>query len=635
LAESSASDIVLGGGEAEDREGDAAGVSIDPSAAAVAMEAAKTDPALAAEAAAYFRKQSTLVDLQIKHFDEERLLGIAAARRKRYADRIRNMLATIVGGAAIGFLVALGSMVWTATHDHGLVIEAFSVPPDLAHSGLTGEVVATRFLDKLQGMQAATESERPADSYQYKWGSDIKVEIPQTGLTFSEFGKLLREKFGNVSHITGEIIRVPGGIAVTARFGDATPETFTGSEAEFDELARKSAEAVYRTSQPYRFAQFAFEHDRTAESFSVISDLAIHGPKTERGWAYTEWGNLDLNANGDLTGAQKHCLKALAYSDASAVPADICLVNEEVWSGHDEKALEYSKALAGQAQVHAPGITDDYFENNKIISAAWLEALDGDLQQSAKDWILAKEAPEYLGSIVQATTMAATVDALNHDPESAMQVMKDLSPNDDQSFLQLDAAGAFPALPAYWIAAAKGNWPAAVDDARASDSWLETHSAGGKLLARLRPVWIQPLEALAMARSGDVAGAQALVASTPLDCYLCVRIRGAVASTKHDWSSAEHWFSEAVRQGPSLPFAFSEWGEMRLAKGDVAGAAEMFATANQKSPRFADALKGWGDVLVRQRKWDAAREKYNDALIYAPNWKELKDARDAASKERD
>jgi hypothetical protein len=61
----------------------------------------------------------------------------------------------------------------------------------------------------------------------------------------------------------------------------------------------------------------------------------------------------------------------------------------------------------------------------------------------------------------------------------------------------------------------------------------------------------------------------------------------------------------------------------------------MFATANQKSPRFADALKGWGDALARQRKWDAAREKYNDALIYAPNWKELKDARDAASKGKD
>jgi hypothetical protein len=86
---------VFGGAAPETRETEAGDVSIDAAAAAAAMDAAKTDPALAAEAAAYFRKQSCLVDLQLKHFDEEHELGIAAARRKRYADRIRNTLAEV------------------------------------------------------------------------------------------------------------------------------------------------------------------------------------------------------------------------------------------------------------------------------------------------------------------------------------------------------------------------------------------------------------------------------------------------------------------------------------------------------------------------------------------------------------
>ncbi|MEJ0043094.1 MAG: hypothetical protein WDM81_13190 [Rhizomicrobium sp.] len=38
---------------------------------------------------------------------------------------------------AIG--TALAAAVWNAAHDNGLVIEAFSVPPDLANRGLTGE----------------------------------------------------------------------------------------------------------------------------------------------------------------------------------------------------------------------------------------------------------------------------------------------------------------------------------------------------------------------------------------------------------------------------------------------------------------------------------------------------------------
>ena len=53
-------------------------------------------------------------------------------------------------------------------------------------------------------MQAATESDRPASSFQNNWGSEIKVEIPETGLTFGELDKLLRDKFGHASHVSGE-----------------------------------------------------------------------------------------------------------------------------------------------------------------------------------------------------------------------------------------------------------------------------------------------------------------------------------------------------------------------------------------------------------------------------------------------
>lgn len=407
---------------------------------------------------------------------------------------------------------------------------------------------------------------------------------------------------------------------------------FAGPENDFDGLARKAAESVYRTSQHYRFAQFLSGQGRTAEAFSVIADLATNGPQSERGWAYIEWGMLDLNENGDLESARKHCLRGLAYSGALTVPAEICLVNEEVWFGHDQKALEYSRALAIHAQKHAPGITAEFFESNKIISAAWLETLTGDIQKSANDWTLAETAPDYLGSGKLSPALAATAYAINHDPHSARKIVEALEPNDDPSFLQLDAIVAFSALPTYWIAAVTNDWAAALADARACDAWLDVHTPTNKLLGRLRPVWIQPLEALAMAKAGDVAGAEALVSATPLDCYLCVRVRGRISAIKRDWPAAERWFAEAARQAPSLPFAFSEWGEMRLAKGDIDGAIVQFEAAHNASPHFADALKGWGDALARQGQSRAALAKYNETLKYAPNWKELKEAREAVAK---
>jgi tetratricopeptide (TPR) repeat protein len=631
------------GGEDEKPEVEAADAlaGAEAFAAAVAAIASRQDPQVARDTSAFLRDQSELLKLQRQHLEDEHVLRLQHLRNQVREEGIRRvgmrlrvgfqiflvLVATVVG---IGALI----MIRDAIDDHGLVVEAFSVPPDLARDGLTGEVAATRFLDKLQAMQTATTSERPADSYQYNWGSDIKVEIPETGLSLREFSKLLRDRFGHADHITGEVIRTAAGIALTARFGDATPATVMGPESDFDVLARKAAEAVYRTSQPYRFAQFLFEHGRGAESLEVISDLATNGPLTERGWAYTEWGVLEVNLSADLDSARKHCSKALSYSGESTVTAEICLVNAETWSGHDEKALEYSVPLAVHSQAKLPGTTQVFFESNRLIAQAWLESLNGDLQASIKDWKLVESAPEFLGSAKLAPALAASAYALNHDPEAGRRIAATLEPNDDRSLLKLDANWAFNALPDYWVGAASGDWPSALADAKASDAWLEAHESTDKLFRQLRAVWIQPLMALAMAKTGDLAGAEALITATPLDCYLCLRIRGQVAAIRRDWPSAERWFAEAVRQAPSVPFAYSEWGDMKSSKGDTNGALEKFEVAHQRGPHFADPLKGWGDALARQGQWSSALAKYDEALQYAPNWKELKAARETAAKQK-
>jgi tetratricopeptide (TPR) repeat protein len=73
---------------------------------------------------------------------------------------------------------------------------------------------------------------------------------------------------------------------------------------------------------------------------------------------------------------------------------------------------------------------------------------------------------------------------------------------------------------------------------------------------------------------------------------------------------------------------------MQLSKGDTSGALAEFAAAHQHGPHFADALKGWGDALARQRQWSSALAKYDEALQYAPNWKELQKVREAVAKEK-
>ncbi|HZK98785.1 MAG TPA: hypothetical protein VFC47_02705 [Caulobacteraceae bacterium] len=189
---------VLGGNDGPaEGEPAVATASLDAAAGAMAMEAAKTDPALAAEASAYFRDQAALVRLQAEHLHEQREVQLSHLKLRRLGERMRlafQAFFILIGtGLAVGVLV----MAWDAEHDHGLVVEAFSAPPDLAARGLTGQVIAKQVLDNLVTMQRQTASNRDPGSYSNNWGEALKVEIPETGVSLGEFRQYLHTWLGH------------------------------------------------------------------------------------------------------------------------------------------------------------------------------------------------------------------------------------------------------------------------------------------------------------------------------------------------------------------------------------------------------------------------------------------------------
>jgi tetratricopeptide (TPR) repeat protein len=118
---------------------------------------------------------------------------------------------------------------------------------------------------------------------------------------------------------------------------------------------------------------------------------------------------------------------------------------------------------------------------------------------------------------------------------------------------------------------------------------------------------------------------------TFVDCY---RFRGDVLELRGDWSNAQAWYAKAVNLAPSIPLGYYSWGIALAKHGDLDGAAAKLKDANQKGPHWADPLKAWADVLATREHKREALGKYDEALKYAPNWAALKDARQAAAKQK-
>ena len=114
-----------------------------------------------------------------------------------------------------------------------------------------------------------------------------------------------------------------------------------------------------------------------------------------------------------------------------------------------------------------------------------------------------------------------------------------------------------------------------------------------------------------------------MISTTPGDCYDCIRIRGDIASIKAGWGRADYWFAKAVQEGQSLPFAYADWGQSLLKRGQPDAAIGKFTLANQKGPHFADPLEMWSEALMAKNQSHLALAKFAEAEKYAPNWGRL------------
>jgi tetratricopeptide (TPR) repeat protein len=589
-------------------------------AAAIAAIASRQDPEVARETSAFLRDQSRLLQVQKKHLEEEHTLRLAHLRNQLREERIRRMglrlrvaFQLFMALIATAIVAAILLMLRDALTSRSVVVESFDVPPSLVARGVTGKIVAGGLLDELRRFQSATRGDATKRELANAWTGEIKLAVPEAGVSLGEFSRMLKARFGHDLHIDGDLVETDAGaLALTVRGDGVAAKTFSGSSRDLDQLTVNAAGYVYSQSEPVLWAYYLTNRGRNEEAITFSRSAFAGADISNRPFLLNTWANA-LAA----TGKSRESLAL--YRAALKLKPDYWVAYNNVinalWVLGDEEGAwrvgEEMRRAAGGRPGRAP---ETYYQNVDVLVwnlQAWRDAL-----------IVDANANGGVGSNIGSDVGIAIsdVDIRLHDLVAADIALQTVKP---------DPADESIAVMSHFL---RGRLAAEAGDTTRAAAEMEafgTLSVNPSVMFNFPgfPCWIAPAEE-AVGRA-DKADAVLESAGTYVDCY---RFRGDILNGRGDWAGAQKAYAEAVALAPDLPAAYYSWGLALAGHADLPGAEAKFKDANKRGPHWADPLKAWGDVLTKEGRGREALIKYHEALKYAPNWTALKETRDVAAK---
>ena len=529
----------------------------------------------------------------LKH---EKLIGWQIA-----SERAGFVLKVFTGIAGLAAALVLASMVWTARQSEGLVIKSFSMPPELAARGITGETAASGVTDELARMALEARSPERQRNVAADWGQNISIEIPNTGVSVSQVEQWLREKLGRQTRVTGEITRDEGGLyRLDARIG-SYPLVDPAPAADVRLLVTKSAEAIFAREQPRSWFFYLMRYSRYEEALAFAqARAAVARTDAEVSRAYNQQSAV-LKRLQRFPEAEALLTKAVsvAHPQASAL-------TDYAYLQCDKGLLEVCYRTLQRATAVA--MSDRSLSDEG--RAARLASNRTQLARHLQDWPEARAQTRLLDTSRWAgflgggnfTGVYAFAEIGLHELGDAERRIAAYRAN------KPDGAGL--ERPLARVAMEREDWATALAYVRAT-------TPGPYPLAEAAQ------ETMVLASLGRVAEAQAVIAPTPLNCAPCVVARAAVAEAAGDRRTADHWFGEAARIMPSLPEAPMRWGRALLARGDGPRALAQFQVAMKRSPKAHDAIEGAGEALLMMGNPKEAAAMFARAAVQTPRWGRL------------
>jgi hypothetical protein len=552
-------------------------------------------------------EQLRLTGLQIENLRDQNAYEVSHLKWRRLNDLMKGVWQILLAAGGVLVVVLIAVVMWNASRAKGLVVDSFSVPPGYAASGMTGEVLAediTSAVGVIRDIGDARSMVRSAEVRQDR-GDDIRLEIPETGVSVGQAWRFLRRWLGHEQRLRGSLRSGPDEtVALTVALEGARAFTITGPAADLSKLEQQAAERVFEKIDPNNYILALLNMGRFQDCLAAAERYAqLPLPEREHAAAVSLWGGMTRATGGDVRLSLERARAAAMLDPKQTTP-----VFEQIMSssglGHDEEMLRQANLMQTlRERDQPPLLRGDSFRQMINGTKNQVAFLIGDYASVRWDW-----CPGCFSEALHKAEMAGRL----HDPAKGRSLIAEglaagtVSPDD------LNPAR-------YYVHAAAQDWTAAIADARAYAAPLPMLRMFGADSSRLA----LPMLAYALARTGDFAQAEAVAGGLPEDCYECLRARGRVAALKGDWATADVWLARAIAFGPSLPFAYADRGEMLLKKGDVEGAVAQLKLANQKGPNFADALELWGEALTAKGSPEQAVAKFEAAGRLAPNWGRL------------
>ena len=180
--------------EGQDTGAEAVAGGVDPAAVALALNGASRE-----DAGAFLKDQRALIADQRHHLHEQ----LKQLKLGIFSQRISIALKGLTALVGLMAVIALGVAVWNASQADGLVVEAFSVPPSLAASGLSGDAVSLDITDRVNTIRDNVNGRSLAASRsaRQEGGDEVKVEIPETGVSLMQAWRYLKLWLGDERHV--------------------------------------------------------------------------------------------------------------------------------------------------------------------------------------------------------------------------------------------------------------------------------------------------------------------------------------------------------------------------------------------------------------------------------------------------